>query len=177
MFRGPTKPPPPSVSRRTDHRDAGRFDALSRSAATACAGTQDQRADDARAAARPTDRDAERSESHLVRIKPYDSKLSILEEPPLRPNHPLKRPIPEVKKAQTNGVDVNDKQAERGLKYFLPKPQTAVPATNGTLMVNGDDRASLVQRKPSYGQTKPMASPKMGVKSLMNRTVHPGIKK
>uniref|UniRef100_A0A182XKS7 RanBP-type and C3HC4-type zinc finger-containing protein 1 n=1 Tax=Anopheles quadriannulatus TaxID=34691 RepID=A0A182XKS7_ANOQN len=107
------------------------------------------------------------------RIKPYDSKLSILEEPPLRSNHPLKRPIPEVKKAQTNGVDVNDKQAERGLKYFLPKPQTAVPATNGTLMVNGDDRASLVQRKPSYGQTKPMASPKMGVKSLMNRTVHP----
>uniref|UniRef100_A0A182Y9X3 RanBP-type and C3HC4-type zinc finger-containing protein 1 n=1 Tax=Anopheles stephensi TaxID=30069 RepID=A0A182Y9X3_ANOST len=116
------------------------------------------------------------------RIKPYDSKLSILEEPPLRPNHPLKRPIPDAKKllqpAQTpppavqNGDDV-DRKTERVLKYFMPKP-LAAPATNGTLLVggNGDDRASLVQRKPSYGQSKPLASPKMGVKSLMNRTTH-----
>uniref|UniRef100_A0A182PAN2 RanBP-type and C3HC4-type zinc finger-containing protein 1 n=1 Tax=Anopheles epiroticus TaxID=199890 RepID=A0A182PAN2_9DIPT len=120
------------------------------------------------------------------RIKPYDSKLSILEEPPLRPNHPLKRPIPEMKKmspantgasssstAVQNGDDV-DKKTERVLKYFMPKP-LAAPATNGTLLVggvNGDDRASLVQRKPSYGHTKPLASPKMGVKSLMNRTAH-----
>uniref|UniRef100_A0A182K4J5 RanBP-type and C3HC4-type zinc finger-containing protein 1 n=1 Tax=Anopheles christyi TaxID=43041 RepID=A0A182K4J5_9DIPT len=105
------------------------------------------------------------------RIKPYDSKLSILEEPPLRPNHPLKRPIPEVKK-RTNGEDV-DKKTERVLKYFMPKSGqgAAVPATNGTLLVggvvNGEDRASLVQRKPSHA--KPLASPKMGVKSLMNR--------
>ncbi|XP_050078935.1 uncharacterized protein LOC126565770 [Anopheles maculipalpis] len=117
------------------------------------------------------------------RIKPYDSKLSILEEPPLRPNHPLKRPIPDSKKLQPatnqtapsgvqNGDDL-DKKTERVLKYFMPKP-LAAPATNGTLLVggNGDDRASLVQRKPSYGQTKPLASPKMGVKSLMNRAPH-----
>uniref|UniRef100_A0A182SXH2 RanBP2-type domain-containing protein n=1 Tax=Anopheles maculatus TaxID=74869 RepID=A0A182SXH2_9DIPT len=118
------------------------------------------------------------------RIKPYDSKLSILEEPPLRPNHPLKRPIPDAKKLQPTvsqttpsvsqtGDDL-DKKTERVLKYFMPKP-LAAPATNGTLLVggNGDDRVSLVQRKPSYGQTKPLASPKMGVKSLMNRTPHP----
>ncbi|KFB39117.1 AGAP009239-PA-like protein [Anopheles sinensis] len=115
------------------------------------------------------------------RIKPYDSKLSILEEPPLRPNHPLKRPIPDARKLQpTNppppatqgsGVDDWDKKTERVLKYFMPKP-LAAPATNGTLLVGtngGDDRASLMQRKPTYGQTKPLASPKMGVKSLMKR--------
>uniref|UniRef100_A0A182NEW1 RanBP-type and C3HC4-type zinc finger-containing protein 1 n=1 Tax=Anopheles dirus TaxID=7168 RepID=A0A182NEW1_9DIPT len=113
------------------------------------------------------------------RIKPYDSKLSILEEPPLRPNHPLKRPIPDAKKLQVsatstqNGDDL-DRKTERVLKYFMPKP-LAAPATNGTLLVgaNGDDRASLVQRKPSYGQMKPLASPKMGVKSLMNRVPQP----
>uniref|UniRef100_A0A182WHB4 RanBP-type and C3HC4-type zinc finger-containing protein 1 n=1 Tax=Anopheles minimus TaxID=112268 RepID=A0A182WHB4_9DIPT len=118
------------------------------------------------------------------RIKPYDSKLSILEEPPLRPNHPLKRPIPDAKKLQqatnptTSGVVQNggeelDKKTERVLKYFMPKP-LAAPATNGTLLVsgNGDDRASMVQRKPTYGQTKPLASPKMGVKSLLNRPPH-----
>uniref|UniRef100_A0A182M3Z3 RanBP-type and C3HC4-type zinc finger-containing protein 1 n=1 Tax=Anopheles culicifacies TaxID=139723 RepID=A0A182M3Z3_9DIPT len=113
------------------------------------------------------------------RIKPYDSKLSILEEPPLRPNHPLKRPIPDAKRLQPSGVVQNgaddlDKKTDRVLKYFMPKP-LAAPATNGTLLVsgNGDDRASIVQRKPSYGQTKPLASPKMGVKSLMNRAPHP----
>ncbi|XP_053662674.1 uncharacterized protein LOC128711813 [Anopheles marshallii] len=116
------------------------------------------------------------------RIKPYDSKLSILEEPPLRPNHPLKRPIPDAKRLQPaakqtpsgmvqNGGDDLEKKPERVLKYVMPKP---APVTNGTLLVsgNGDDRASMVQRKPSYGQTKPLASPKMGVKSLLNRGPH-----
>uniref|UniRef100_A0A182Q1P1 RanBP-type and C3HC4-type zinc finger-containing protein 1 n=1 Tax=Anopheles farauti TaxID=69004 RepID=A0A182Q1P1_9DIPT len=118
------------------------------------------------------------------RIKPYDSKLSILEEPPLRPNHPLKRPIPlDGKKLQAtasatsnaqNG-DEQDRKTERVFKYFMPKP-LAAPATNGTLLVgaNGvDDRASMMQRKPTYGQMKPLASPKMGVKSLMNRVPAP----
>ncbi|XP_049283510.1 uncharacterized protein LOC125763889 isoform X1 [Anopheles funestus] len=121
------------------------------------------------------------------RIKPYDSKLSILEEPPLRPNHPLKRPIPDAKRVQPpanqttsaivqNGGEDLDRKTERVLKYFMPKP-LAAPATNGTLLVNGngDDRASIIQRKPSYGQTKPLASPKMGVKSLLNRVPHPEI--
>uniref|UniRef100_A0A182ITK2 RanBP-type and C3HC4-type zinc finger-containing protein 1 n=1 Tax=Anopheles atroparvus TaxID=41427 RepID=A0A182ITK2_ANOAO len=112
------------------------------------------------------------------RIKPYDSKLSILEEPPLRPNHPLKRPIPDAKKLQPATKETTpqgaaedwDRKTERVLKYFMPKPlaAAAAPATNGTLLV-GDDRASLLQRKPTYGQTKPLASPKMGVKSLMKR--------
>ncbi|XP_053672553.1 uncharacterized protein LOC128722892 [Anopheles nili] len=116
------------------------------------------------------------------RIKPYDSKLSILEEPPLRPNHPLKRPIPDAKKLPSGSQPAStsaqngdewDKKTERVLKYFMPKPLSA-PATNGTLLVgaNGDDRVPMVQRKTSYGQTKPLASPKMGVKSLMNRNPH-----
>ncbi|XP_049535130.1 uncharacterized protein LOC125950837 [Anopheles darlingi] len=109
------------------------------------------------------------------RIKPYDSALSILEEPPLHPNHPLKRPIPipaEPKRTTTvPSDDTWDRKQERVLKYFVPKPSTG-PATNGTLLVGATDingNTGLPNRKPSFGQTKLLASPKMGVKSLMNR--------
>ncbi|XP_058057013.1 uncharacterized protein LOC131208326 [Anopheles bellator] len=117
------------------------------------------------------------------RIKPYDSKLSILEEPPLHPNHPLKRPIPDAHRTKpqlsgeaTTGGDAWDKKTEQVLKYFMPKPSPG-PATNGTLLVGvaagGDDRAATIvpppHRKTSFGQTKLLASPKMGVKSLMSR--------
>ncbi|XP_052864692.1 uncharacterized protein LOC128271275 [Anopheles cruzii] len=125
------------------------------------------------------------------RIKPYDSKLSILEEPPLHPNHPLRRPIPDAHRAKpqvsgetgpttttTTGGDAWDKKTEQVLKYFMPKPSPG-PATNGTLLVGvanaGDDRAAVLvpppQRKTPFGQTKLLASPKMGIKSLMSRAV------
>lgn len=97
------------------------------------------------------------------RIKPYE-KLSILEEPPLRPNHPLKKPIPEPKnqpelETQATSADDWDKKTERVLKYFMPK-------TNPT-MGNGS-LGTLEAPKKSFGQAKMLASPKMGVKSLMN---------
>lgn len=92
------------------------------------------------------------------RIKPYE-KLSILEEPPLRPNHPLKKAIPEPVKPQPQPTPEDwDKKTERVLKYFMPK-------TNPTLAPNGTPEAP----KKSFGQAKMLASPKMGVKSLMNR--------
>lgn len=97
------------------------------------------------------------------RIKPYD-KLSILEEPPLRPNHPLKKAIPEPK-AQldlplpTAATEDWDKKTERVMKYFMPKPTPT--------MGNGSLAASEVPKK-SFGQAKMLASPKMGIKSLMN---------
>ncbi|XP_038112733.1 uncharacterized protein LOC6036441 isoform X1 [Culex quinquefasciatus] len=92
------------------------------------------------------------------RIKPYE-KLSILEEPPLRPNHPLKKAIPEVKAPpQQPTAEEWDKKTERVLKYFMPK-------TNPTMGSGGTPESP----KKSFGQAKMLASPKMGVKSLMNR--------
>ncbi|EDS43784.1 ubiquitin conjugating enzyme 7 interacting protein [Culex quinquefasciatus] len=92
------------------------------------------------------------------RIKPYE-KLSILEEPPLRPNHPLKKAIPEVKAPpQQPTAEDWDKKTERVLKYFMPK-------TNPTMGSGGTPESP----KKSFGQAKMLASPKMGVKSLMNR--------
>ncbi|XP_039433101.1 uncharacterized protein LOC120415583 isoform X1 [Culex pipiens pallens] len=92
------------------------------------------------------------------RIKPYE-KLSILEEPPLRPNHPLKKAIPEVKPPpQQPTAEDWDKKTERVLKYFMPK-------TNPTMGSGGTPESP----KKSFGQAKMLASPKMGVKSLMNR--------
>lgn len=91
------------------------------------------------------------------RIKPYE-KLSILEEPPLRPNHPLKKPIPEVKPPPQQPTNEDwDKKTERVLKYFMPR--TNPTASSGTPEAP----------KKSFGQAKMLASPKMGVKSLMNR--------
>ncbi|XP_055634528.1 uncharacterized protein LOC129774693 [Toxorhynchites rutilus septentrionalis] len=97
------------------------------------------------------------------RIKPYD-KLSILEEPPLRPNHPLKKPIPEPKSPQQQHQQPNagewDKKTERVMKYFMPKTNPSV--SNNSL-------SELEVPKKSFGQSKMLSSPKMGVKSLMNR--------
>ncbi|XP_053694732.1 uncharacterized protein LOC128742408 [Sabethes cyaneus] len=93
------------------------------------------------------------------RIKPYD-KLSILEEPPLRPNFPLKKTVPETKIAQQFSTEEWDKKTEKVLKYFMPKPNPAV--------CNGYPNL-LEQPKKSFGHAKMLASPKMGVKSLMNR--------
>ncbi|XP_062547961.1 uncharacterized protein LOC134213224 [Armigeres subalbatus] len=100
------------------------------------------------------------------RIKPYE-KLSILEEPPLRPNHPLKKAIPEPKTQQAlhpppTTTEDWDKKTERVLKYFMPKPTTTPTMGNGSLVT------STEAPKKSFGQAKMLASPKMGVKSLMN---------
>ncbi|XP_019561758.2 uncharacterized protein LOC109430168 [Aedes albopictus] len=94
------------------------------------------------------------------RIKPYD-KLSILEEPPLRPNHPLKKAIPEPKVLPELPPPTEDwdKKTERVMKYFMPKSTPTMG--NGSL-------ATVEGPKKSFGQAKMLASPKMGIKSLMN---------
>ncbi|XP_058452225.1 uncharacterized protein LOC131430941 [Malaya genurostris] len=94
------------------------------------------------------------------RIKPYD-KLSILEEPPLRPNYPLKKPISDIKTTYRQpSTDEWDKKTERVLKYFMPKTNPS-GCTSTTGMLDSS--------KKSFGQAKMLASPKMGVKSLISR--------
>ncbi|XP_055545100.1 uncharacterized protein LOC129730091 [Wyeomyia smithii] len=94
------------------------------------------------------------------RIKPYD-KLSILEEPPLRPNFQLKKAVPEAKPSnQQHSAEEWDKKTERVLKYFVPQANPTV--SNGF--------QNLIEHpKKSFGHAKMLASPKMGVKSLLNR--------